>query len=422
MRKWIPEEYRPLARLITTLMLFAALLVAGLIYLDRITGFVSTLLGILSPFLVGGALAFIQMPIARRIEDLLCRTLFRRSLKPRAPRVISAIISIVLLVLALLIFLNILLPQVIASGSTLVKQVTAFVNENDEQINSLLKRAGLISADVDPLNSVWQNILSSLSQYMDVVPTVLRTSYDLVYSIVFKTLIGLIISCYLLIDSRRISRKCKRVCYAMMEKSRAERLILWSRKANRLFAGFTTGKIVDSIVVGIICYLAMLIMGLEYPLLISVIIGVTNVLPFFGPFIGAIPSILILAIVNPPSALKFAIFILILQQLDGNLIGPKILGDYVGISPLLTMAAILIGSGLLGFVGLIISVPVCALLYALVHTLIDEKLARKGLPTDTHSYDMIPAEAEPEVPPKASYLARLRQKLRERKNGKKNKE
>ncbi len=422
MRKWIPEEYRPIARLITTLMLFAALLVAGLIYLDRITGFVSSLIGILSPFLVGGALAFIQMPIARRIEGLLCRTLFRRSRKPRAPRVISAIVSIALLILALLIFLNILLPQVVASGSTLVKQVTAFVNENDEQINSLLKRAGLISADVDPLNSVWQNILSSLTQYMDVVPTLLRTSYDLVYSVVFKTLIGLIISFYLLIDSRRISRKCKRACYALMEKSRAERLILWSRKANRLFAGFTTGKIVDSIVVGVLCYLAMLIMGLEYPLLISVIIGVTNVLPFFGPFIGAIPSILILAIVNPPSALKFAIFILILQQLDGNLIGPKILGDYVGISPLLTMAAILIGSGLLGFVGLIISVPVCALLYALVHTLIDEKLARKGLPTDTHSYDMIPAEEEQEAPLKASYLARIRQKLRERKSGKKNKE
>ncbi len=421
MRKWIPEEYRPLARLITTLMVFGALLVAGLMYLDRITGFVSRITGILSPFLIGGALAFIQMPIARRIEALLCKTAFRRSRKPRAPRVISAVASIILLILALLIFLNIMLPQVIASGSTLVKQVTAFVNENDEQINNILKRAGLISADVDPLNSVWQNILSSLTQYMDVVPSVLRTSYNLVYSIVFKTLIGLIVSFYLLIDSRRISRKCKRACYALMEKSRAERLILWSRKAYRLFAGFTTGKIVDSIVVGVVCYVVMLIMGLEYPMLISVIIGVTNILPFFGPFIGAIPSILILAIVNPPSALKFAIFILILQQLDGNLIGPKILGDYVGISPLLTMGAILIGSGLMGFVGLIIAVPVCALLYALVHAYIDEKLTQKELPTNTHSYDMVPIAEQPEEPPKTSYLTRLREKLRERKTGNRNK-
>ena len=320
-----------------------------------------------------------------------------------------------MVILLLLIFLNILLPQVITSVNALVKQVTAFVNENDDQINTLLKRAGIISADVDPLNSVWQNILSSVGKYADILPTVLRTSYNLVYSIVFKTLIGLIVSFYLLIDSKRMSRKCKQVCYAVLEKEQAERLILWSRKANRLFAGFTTGKIVDSIVVGIICYIVMLLLRLEYPLLISVIIGVTNVLPFFGPFIGAIPSILILAIVNPPSALTFAIFILVLQQLDGNLIGPKILGDYVGISPLLTMAAILIGSGLMGFVGLVIAVPICALIYALIHTYIESKLVEKGMSTHTHAYDMLPLPDETEEMPKKSYIATIREKIRKRK-------
>ncbi|MBQ6507383.1 MAG: AI-2E family transporter [Clostridia bacterium] len=415
MKRWITDEYRPLARMIMAVTAFGVLLVAALVYLDRITGFLSQLVGILSPFLVGGALAFIQMPIARRVETFLCRTLFRKSLKTRAPRVMSAIFSILVVILLLLIFLNILLPQVITSVNALVKQVTAFVNENDDQINTLLKRAGIISADVDPLNSVWQNILSSVGKYADILPTVLRTSYNLVYSIVFKTLIGLIVSFYLLIDSKRMSRKCKQVCYAVLEKEQAERLILWSRKANRLFAGFTTGKIVDSIVVGIICYIVMLLLRLEYPLLISVIIGVTNVLPFFGPFIGAIPSILILAIVNPPSALTFAIFILVLQQLDGNLIGPKILGDYVGISPMLTMAAILIGSGLMGFVGLVIAVPICALIYALIHTYIEAKLVEKGMSTHTHAYDMLPLPDETEEAPKKSYIATIREKIRKRK-------
>ena len=415
MKRWITDEYRPLARMIMAVTAFGVLLVAALVYLDRITGFLSQLVGILSPFLVGGALAFIQMPIARRVETFLCRTLFRKSLKTRAPRVMSAIFSILVVILLLLIFLNILLPQVITSVNALVKQVTAFVNENDDQINTLLKRAGIISADVDPLNSVWQNILSSVGKYADILPTVLRTSYNLVYSIVFKTLIGLIVSFYLLIDSKRMSRKCKQVCYAVLEKEQAERLILWSRKANRLFAGFTTGKIVDSIVVGIICYIVMLLLRLEYPLLISVIIGVTNVLPFFGPFIGAIPSILILAIVNPPSALTFAIFILVLQQLDGNLIGPKILGDYVGISPMLTMAAILIGSGLMGFVGLVIAVPICALIYALIHTYIEAKLVEKGMSTHTHAYDMLPLPDETEEAPKKSYIATIRGKIRKRK-------
>ena len=403
MKRWITDEYRPLARMIMAVTAFGVLLVAALVYLDRITGFLSQPVGILSPFLVGGALAFIQMPSARRVETFLCRTLFRKSLKTRAPRVMSAIFSILVVILLLLIFLNILLPQVITSVNALVKQVTAFVNENDDQINTLLKRAGIISADVDPLNSVWQNILSSVGKYADILPTVLRTSYNL------------IVSFYLLIDSKRMSRKCKQVCYAVLEKEQAERLILWSRKANRLFAGFTTGKIVDSIVVGIICYIVMLLLRLEYPLLISVIIGVTNVLPFFGPFIGAIPSILILAIVNPPSALTFAIFILVLQQLDGNLIGPKILGDYVGISPMLTMAAILIGSGLMGFVGLVIAVPICALIYALIHTYIEAKLVEKGMSTHTHAYDMLPLPDETEEAPKKSYIATIREKIRKRK-------
>ncbi len=416
MKRWIPEEYRPLSRMIMAVTAFGMALVAILIYLDRITGFLGQVTGILSPFLVGGALAFIQMPIARRLEAFLTRTLFRKSLKTRAPRVISAVLSLAVVILFLLIFMNILLPQVVASGNSLIKQVTRFVDENDEQINSLLKRAGLIGADVDPLNSVWQNILSSATNYIDLVPSLLRTSYNLVYSIIFRTLIGLIVSFYLLIDSKRISRRCKQICYALMEKDNAERLILWCRKANRLFGGFTTGKIVDSIVVGIICYIVMLIMGLEYPLLISVIIGVTNVLPFFGPFIGAIPSILILAIVNPPSALKFAIFILVLQQLDGNLIGPKILGDYVGISPLLTMSAILLGSGLMGFVGLVISVPLCALIYALFHAYIEKKLTEKGMSTHTHAYDMLPiVPEEKREKEKGTYGERFRRWIRNRK-------
>ena len=415
MKKWISEEYRPLARMIVAVTFIAVVLTGAMVYLDRITGFLSQLMGIITPFLIGGALAFIQMPIARRMEDFLTRNVFRRAKTSRAARVISAVVSMLVVVAFLLIFLNILLPQVVESGETLVKQVTAFVNENDEQINSFLKRAGLISADVDPLNSVWQNILSSATNYIDLLPSVLKTSYNLIYSVVFKTLIGLIVSFYLLIDSKRISRKCKKVVYAVMEREKADRFLLWCRKANRLFAGFTTGKIVDSIVIGILCYFIMLLLGLEYATLISVIVGVTNVLPFFGPFIGAIPSILILAIVNPMSALKFAILILVLQQVDGNVIGPKILGDYVGISPLLTMGAILVGSGLWGFVGLVVSVPLCALIYAIIQTYVEGRLTEKGLSTHTHFYDNLPEEPEETHAPKARYFSRLKDAIRKRK-------
>ena len=419
MRRWIPEQYRPLARMITAVTFLGVLMIAALVYLDRITGFVSRLTGILSPFLVGGALAFIQMPITTRVESFLRKTLFRKKLRKKetkAPRTLAAIASLLVLVLLVLIFLNILMPQVISSSTSLIRQVTSFVEKNDETVNDFLKKAGLISEDVDPLNSVWQNILSSATNYIDLLPSVLRTSYNLVYSLIFKTLVGLIVSFYLLSDSRRISLKCKKACYALLEQGRAERLIRWTRKANRLFAGFTTGKIVDSIIVGIICYICMLLMGLEYPLIISVVIGVTNVLPFFGPFIGAIPSILILLIVNPVSALKFAIFILVLQQIDGNLIGPKILGDYVGISPLLTMGAILVGSGFFGFVGLLVSVPLCALIYAIFQTYLEERLQRRQLPFSDEDYENMP-EKDPSPPRRNGLIARIRAKLSGKKEG-----
>ena len=165
-----------------------------------------------------------------------------------------------------------------------------------------------------------------------------------------------------------------------------ETLIYWTRRANKIFAGFITGKILDSLIIGVICYVCMLLFGIEYPLLISVIVGVTNIIPFFGPFIGAIPSALILLLVNPLSALWFLVFILILQQLDGNVIGPFILGDYVGVSAFWIMLSIMVGGGLFGFAGMLLGVPVFALVYAIVRTVIETRLRKRNLPGGQRFY------------------------------------
>ena len=155
------------------------------------------------------------------------------------------------------------------------------------------------------------------------------------------------------LDKEHLCAQFKKITYAFVPKETSESLIYWTRRASRIFSGFLSGKIIDSIIIGCLCYLGMLIFNIEYPLLISVIVGITNILPFFGPFIGAIPSILILLIVNPYSALWFGVFIVILQQIDGNIIGPLILGDSVGIEPLWIMISIVIGGGLFGFAGML---------------------------------------------------------------------
>ena len=390
MKHLVPEEYRRGVRAAMVVIAFTVALVAVLIYLDRLSGFVSSVMSSMAPFFIGGALAFIQMPIDRKISAILRATLFKKKPQAKTVRLVSALISLLLLVLLICLFFYILLPQVFTSMESLVNQITRFVNENDAAINDALKRFGLVNEDVDPLNSAWQNILTYSTNYVSLLPTLIRTSYNLIYRFIFWLFIGLIVSFYLLMDRERLARQCNKLCYAVLNKDACEEFLYWARQANRTFAGFTTGKIIDSIIVGIICYLFMLIARLEYSVLISVLVGVTNILPFFGPFIGAAPSILILLIVNPSSALKFAIFILVLQQVDGNIIGPKILWDYTGISPLLTMVAIILGSALFGFVGMLISVPVCAVLYAIFKSIMNQRLKKKGLPTDTDQYAHAP--------------------------------
>ena len=309
---------------------FTMVLVAVLVYLDRLTAFFSFILSTLTPFFVGGALAFVQMPIDRKISSALRKTLFRKKPGAKALRVISALSSLLLLVLLITLFLYILLPQLYTSINTLVRQVTRFVSEHEKDINDMLKKVGLVKEDVETLDSAWQDLLSYASNYIGLVPGVLMSSYNLVYRVIFNFSLGLIVSFYMLLDRERLARQGRKLCYAVLRKDICGQFLYWMRQANRTFAGFTTGKLIDSLVVGIICYLFMLIAGLEYSVLISVLIGVTNILPFFGPIIGAVPSVLILLIVNPTSALTFTIFILILQQVDGNIIGPKILGTIRG--------------------------------------------------------------------------------------------
>ena len=163
-------------------------------------------------------------------------------------------------------------------------------------------------------------------------------------------------------------------------------IIHTARKSNEIFGGFISGKIIDSLIIGLLCYIGLVILNMPYTILVSVIVGVTNVIPFFGPYIGAVPSIIIIALDNPIKGLYFAIFILVLQQLDGNVIGPKILGDSTGLSPFWVVFAIIIGGGLFGFAGMLLGVPTFAVIYYIAGEAVGSRLKKRQLPTDTESY------------------------------------
>ena len=202
-------------------------------------------------------------------------------------------------------------------------------------------------------------------------------------------LIGAIVSLYLMADKEGFIAKAKMLTYTIFNTQHANFIIHSMRFTNRTFIGFFSGKILDSAIIGVLCYIGMNFLNMPYILLISVIIGVTNVIPFFGPYLGAIPSIFLILLVDPLQAIYFAIFILVLQQFDGNILGPKILGDSTGLSSFLVIVAILIGGGIFGIPGMIIGVPVFAVLYAALGRLVHISLIYKQVPDEEQKYTNI---------------------------------
>jgi len=194
-----------------------------------------------------------------------------------------------------------------------------------------------------------------------------------------KLIMILIISVYMLTGKDNLLFQFKKATYAYFSKHRADRMVEIAHRSSEIFSGFIIGKLIDSIIIGILCFIGMMFIYPDYTVLVAVIVGVTNMIPFFGPFIGAIPCVFILLVVSPMAAAVFTVFVFLLQQFDGNILGPKILGDSLGLSPIWVLAGILIGNGLFGIAGMLIGVPTFAVLYKLVSENIASRLEEKGL-------------------------------------------
>ena len=386
MKSFIPEDMR--GRTLSNLIVVCVgiLLAITLLHLKELWSGLAALLHTVMPFVVGFAIAFLLLPIVNRVEKLFGKVLSRKKPHPKLCRVLATVIAYVVLLALLSGFFAILVPQLITSIKSILQYVRSFVTSNRETINQLLLKYEFMSIEGEKLVIAWENVVSQAMNYTSLLVDNLMAISSSVYTIVFQLFVGMVAAFYLLMDKEKFCAQMKKLCYSLFKPNTCELLIYWTRRAHRIFAGFITGKILDSFIIGVICYVCMLIFRIEYPLLISVIVGVTNIIPFFGPFIGAIPCALILLLVNPLSALWFLIFIVILQQLDGNLIGPFILGDYVGLSPFWIMLSIMIGGGLFGFAGMLLSVPLCALIYAIVRVIMEARLRRRSLPTESDFY------------------------------------
>ncbi|NCC69937.1 MAG: AI-2E family transporter [Clostridia bacterium] len=245
---------------------------------------------------------------------------------------------------------------------------------------------------------------------------------------VYYVVIGIIVSVYILFNKEAVGTGAKKVVYSVFSVPFAKKVLESARFTDGIFMGFISGKIVDSTIIGMICYICCMILGMPYPVLVSVIIGVTNIIPFFGPFIGAIPSAFLILMVSPLKSLEFVIFILLLQQFDGNILGPKILGESIGVNGFWVMFAIILGGGLFGFAGMLLGVPVFVVIYTGINTLVNRKLKKSGLPTETAAYENlshfepgsnepVKKQPRPEYPEIRAEKKALRRKKKEKTEG-----
>jgi predicted PurR-regulated permease PerM len=350
----------------------------------RFDGFgdaISTLTGILMPFIYGAVIAYLLKPVCNTIEAFL-----RRFIPEKMKGLINALsVTFTILFGLLLIYAlcMMIIPQLITSVTTLYytaqANITKFMYwanhlefiEKNEQIMELLNSAyAALNTNLDTwikntLLPSMQNILSGAALGVLNVVVVLK-----------NLIIGIIVAVYMLASRKRFVQQGKMVLYSVVKPRWASLITEEVKYADRMFGGFINGKILDSAIIGLLCYIGCLIFKFPSALLVSVIIGVTNVIPFFGPFIGAIPATLLILIQNPIKALWFVLFVLVLQQLDGNIIGPKILGNTTGLSSFWVLFAILLFGGLWGFAGMIVGVPLFAVIYDVIKKLVIHGLRR----------------------------------------------
>lgn len=287
------------------------------------------------------------------------------------------------------IFLWVVIPQVGASVYGIVKNVPDLITNADKYVSETLgslKRIELPSEISGKITSIIEELLIAITELLkNIVPQIIYTTKQITSAVV-NTIVGIIISVYLLFSKEKFFAQIKKTLSAFLPADKVKHMTELAHSSHNIFSGFISGKILDSLIIGIICFIGTSIFNMPYAMLISVIVGVTNVIPYFGPFIGAIPSIVLIMFVDPLTALGFAVFILVLQQFDGNILGPKILGDSTGISAFWVIFSVMLFGGLYGFLGMFLGVPVFAVFYAVIRANVEYRLKNKGLSENTHDY------------------------------------
>jgi predicted PurR-regulated permease PerM len=368
-------------------------------YVSGLMDVLDSLLNILSPFIWGLVITYLLKPLMmfyqRKLFDPLARKMGRKPNPQtgsyRGSRGLSVTLAEITMIFVIGALIYLILPQVYNSIQAIVVNSPTYVDKGVDWVEKTLKNYPQIE---DYATSTLGNITDMFNSWVKnkVLPGIdsllQNVTSGVIYILkgIYNATIGIIVSVYILHNQEKFEAHSKKTLYAIFSLSTAERIRKSLDFADKVFMGFITGKLLDSAIIGVMCYIFCVIARMPYPLLISVIVGVTNIIPFFGPFIGAVPSALLVLMVDPMQCLIFVVFIIILQQFDGNILGPKILGSSTGINGFWVLFAIILGAGLFGFWGMVLGVPVWVIIYTWLTNRVEKKLSDSDLPNDSSRY------------------------------------
>ena len=355
------------------LVVLGILCYMGLSHLDVVRGVLGSVLAILSPFLAGAVIAYLL--------DYLVRAIERGPL--RGHRGFCVLLAYLIAVLVIGGLLLLVVPQLLDSVRMLLNNIPAYLSSAELLLDDLFQKLDN-PEQLETIMGSYEEIIKKVTAWASgLLPQVFSYGKAIGTGLI-SAVTALISSIYMLLDKEKLLRQMRKMVFSFLPEVHANRVLLVCGRTNQVFGGFLGGKIIDSAIIGLLCFLLSSLLRIPYALLVSVVVGCTNIIPFFGPFLGAIPCAFILLIVNPFSAFEFILMILVLQQFDGNILGPKILGNSTGLSALWVLFAIIVGGDLFGFVGMLVGVPSFAVLYSLVAELMDKRLAAKGIDAAGH--------------------------------------
>ncbi|MCM1228269.1 MAG: AI-2E family transporter [Clostridium sp.] len=378
------------------------LLLAAVVFkYSSIFSYARRLIDILAPVIWGLVIAYILNPIVKVTERNLKKFVFRKKDRPKLSRAIGIAFATVLMLGVIAAVVGSIVPEIIETLKNIFGNMSSYLNNLQKFLNEKISRFADTHPEINEfLNSEFNNIqdflISIVERYQPKLDNLfsenglLANLTDSAWTFLngLKNFgLGIIVSIYLLYSKDTMLAQSKKMVYALFSEKNRKHILSVASRANSTFSSFLSGKALDSLIIGIICFFGMMIFNMRtYAVVISVIIGITNMIPFFGPIIGAVPTGLLILLTDPNKTVVFLLFIFILQQFDGNILGPKILGNSLGLSSFWIMFAIFVGGGLFGFVGMIGFVPLFAVLYSIVSEFVASKLEKKKLPKETRYY------------------------------------